>query len=114
MDDLTDTQKKNAFIRATTSMCDADIRWKERSATGLTDEKLSKALRYELGIAGGSSSFRNTPNVAYEGSGLKIWAGVKTVNPYMQNPIFEGQSTISMARIVFDIADPNNKQMVLF
>ncbi len=110
---MTNGDKKKAFIRATHNMQDAEKRWKERTKTGLTDEQLSQALRYELGIAGGSGS-RDTLSIAYEGSGLKIWAGWKSINPYMEQPIFEGQQTINMARMVFGIIDPNDKQMTLF
>ena len=55
MKPLTDEDKINAFIAAVTSFRNADMRWKERAKSGLNDEQLSKALRDELGIAGGCS-----------------------------------------------------------
>ncbi len=110
---MTNDDKKKAFIRAVNNMQDAENRWKERAEIGLTDEQLSQALRYELGIAGGSGG-RDALSIAYEGSGLKIWAGWQNINPYMDQPIFEGQKTVKMARIVFGIADPSDKQMALF
>ncbi len=110
---LTDADKKAAFLRATHSFTNAKKRWKERAEHGLTDEQLTKALKYELGIAGGSGC-RDTVSVSYQGAGLKIWASWNISFNTTNKPIFEGKETIQMARIVFGIADPNNAQMSLF
>ena len=54
-------------------------RWKERARTGLTDFQIQAALRYELGIMGGSGG-PGQPSLAYQGSGLKIWASWDGIN----------------------------------
>lgn len=110
---LTEEDKKSAFMRAVTSTQGAKQRWKERLETGLNDQDLHDALRYELGIAGGSGC-RNSIDVAYEGAGLKIWASWQSANPCIDAPIYEGKHTMAMARLVFEIADPENKQLALF
>ena len=110
---LSEEDRKTAFVRAVTNMSGAEQRWKERTETGLNDEQLSKALSYELGIAGGNSC-RNTINIAYKTAGLKIWASWQSVNPCIDAPIFEGQQTIAMARKIFEITDPADRQMSLF
>jgi len=110
---LSEEDRKTAFIRTVTNMSGAKQRWKERAETGLSDGQLSEALSYELGIAGGSSS-HNSINIAYKRAGLKIWASWQNVNSCIDAPIFEGQQTIAMARKIFDIADPADRQMSLF
>jgi hypothetical protein len=110
---LTDEDRKEAFLRAVTHTQGAKSRWQERTETGLTDTDLEKALRYELGIAGGSGCSVSV-KVEYEGAGLKIWASWQGVNPCIDAPIFEGRQAMAMARQVFGIADPDDKQMSLF
>ncbi len=114
MSELTRTDKRNAFIAATKTTENAAVRWKKRSETGLTDDALKEALRYELGIFGGSSKTECRPSITYQGAGLKIWAGWHTVNHCQEQPIFEGIATMKMAREVFGISDPNDDQQLLF
>ncbi len=110
---LSGEDRETAFIRAVTNMSGAKQRWKERAETGLSEEQLSEALHYELGIAGGNSC-HNSINIAYKGAGLKIWASLQSVNPCIDAPIFEGKQTIAMAREIFEIVDPADRQMNLF
>lgn len=51
---LNESDIKDAFMQAVHSYANAKKRWQERAVKGLTDDELAKALRYELGIAGGS------------------------------------------------------------
>ncbi|PCJ97312.1 MAG: hypothetical protein COA45_10275 [Zetaproteobacteria bacterium] len=114
MKDLTKYDKKNAFIAAVTSFQNADIRWQERNRSGLTDNQLEEALRYELGIAGGCTANNNRPAVSYQGSGLKIWVSWDYPNPCIDAPIFERNSTMKMARAVYKISNPDDTQLSLF
>ncbi len=110
---LTDKEKHDAFLRSVCSYQGAKNRWAKRAETGLSDEALKQSLKEELGIAGGSGC-ANTISIAYQGSGLKIWASRTTPNHCMDNPILEGSQTMKMARLVFNIADPENLQADLF
>ena len=110
---LSESDRETAFIQAVTNTQGANERWERYKKTGLTDEQLSAALRYELGIAGGSSC-SDSISIAYEGSGLKIWASWQSVNHCIDLPIFEGKRTIAMARKVFCIDNPDDQQMALF
>jgi len=114
MKNLTEEDKKNAFITAVTSYQNADNRWQERNRSGLTDAQLEEALRYELGIYGGCSGHNNRPAVEYQGSGLKIWASWGHFNSCIDQPIFEGRSTLKMAREVYQISNPDDTQLSLF
>ncbi len=114
MSELTRTDKRNAFIAATNTTENAAVRWKKRSETGLSDDDLIEALRYELGIFGGSSKTDSRPSITYQRAGLKIWAGWHTVNHCQEKPIFEGTATTKMAREVFGISDPDDDQQLLF
>lgn len=111
---LTDEDIRNAFLRAVQTMNGAETRWKERTEKGLTESQLIEALHYELGIGGGCSSYNNRPNVHYKGAGLKIWAIWESISPYTVPPTLQGQQTINMARTVFGIKDPSDKQISLF
>lgn len=112
---LTEEDRKTAFLRALTSTQGAKERWQERAETGLNDQDLHDALRYELGIAGGSGCRDSISiSIAYEGAGLKIWASWQSVNACIDTPIFEGTHAVAMARLVFGIADLDDKQMSLF
>ena len=62
-----------AFMRAVHSMAGAKARWEHYTQVGLNDAELNKALQHELGIFGGSSG-QDIISIAYQGSGLKIWA----------------------------------------
>ncbi|MGI9375050.1 MAG: hypothetical protein ACR2PC_02965 [Tsuneonella suprasediminis] len=107
---LTREDVEEAFRRATNSVVEAAERWAARAEFGLTDEELAEALRYELGIAGGTGG-RGALCVAYQGAGLKIWAGKSgwALTP----PILEGQRTIAFAREYCGIPNPSDEQMKL-
>lgn len=70
---LTEQDRHAAFVQAVTNTQGAQKRWNERQNTGLSDEDLHSALRYELGIAGGGGC-RESISICYQGAGLKIWA----------------------------------------
>jgi hypothetical protein len=111
--ELTADDKRIAFLRATRSMSGAAGRWKQRAATGMTDEQLAEALRYELGIFGGSSAGKDCPALTYQGNGLKIWANWEIVNHVTTPPTFQGAHTIAMARVVYGIRHPDDRQLSL-
>ncbi|GJL94926.1 MAG: hypothetical protein DHS20C05_13310 [Hyphococcus sp.] len=111
---LTETDKRNAFLAAVGSYQRSNERWLERQQTGLTDKQLEDALKYELGIFGGSSARDNCPSITYQGAGLKIWAGWRTVNHCLEKPIFEGRQTIALARELFAIPNPDDDQLSMF
>jgi len=109
MRSLTSTDREQAFIKVTRLFPE---RYAEQIAAGMSDHELQIALKAYLGIAGGSGA-RDTLCVAYQGAGLKIWAGWRSPNAVLDEPIFTGDSTIKMARKVYDIADPDNDQLAL-
>jgi hypothetical protein len=111
--ELSTQDKYEAFMRAVHSFANAKERWQQRAASGLTDDELKEALRYELGIAGGSSC-SDSIKVEYQGAGLKIWASWDSFNHYGTKPIFEGADTIAFAREVFGISNPDDEQLSLF
>ena len=110
---LTQEDKQHALRRALTSTQGAVKRWSERAATGLSDEDMAKAVRYELGICGGSGC-RDSIDIHYEGAGFKIWAAWECFNPYQTEPIFQGQATITAARQLFGVKSPDDIQLDLF
>ncbi len=110
---LTEEEKRSAFLRAVSGYQGSKDRWAKRIQTGLDDDGLKKALKYELGHFGGSGC-KDSINIAYQGDGLKIWAGAYSLNPCIDAPIIEGTQTIKMARHVFGIIDPATQQMDLF
>ena len=85
-----------------------------RRPRGLTDEQLAEALRYELGIFGGSSGYGDCPALTYQGAGLKIWAAWEFLNHVTTKPTFQGAATIATARQVYGIPSPEDKQLALF
>jgi len=110
---LTDADKRHGFIRATGGMSRAKRRWGERAARGMNDTELAEALAYEIGIFGGSCG----PDdlwLTYQGAGLKIWISWESRNHVTTKPTFEGKSTIAMARLVYGIEDPADRQLALF
>lgn len=110
---LTEEDKRKGFLRATGGFSGAKARWAERAARGLSDADLIEALAYELGIFGGSCG----PNdlwLTFQGAGLKIWISWESQNHYTARPIFEGKTTIAMARLVYGIKDPADQQLALF
>lgn len=111
---LSDEDLIKAFRRATSSVAKADQRWKERARQGLTDEQLSEALSYELGMIGGEMS-DEISWLEYQGEGLKIWASKGWfISRHRDTPILQGADTIRMAREVYSIRDPSKLQLGLF
>lgn len=110
---LTKQDRYDAFMRAVHSTSGAKTRWEQRRKSGLNDADLTDALRYELGIFGGCCG-GDMLNIAYQGSGLKIWAGWENVNHCTDEPILQGNQTIAFARQVFGIKDPDEVQLSLF
>lgn len=111
--ELTEDDKRAAFIQSTTGFANAPERWKQRAATGLTDEQLAEALRFEIGIFGGASG-PDRMATAHQGAGLKIWASWNGwIDTGKEKPIFAGDATVRMAREVFGINDPEDGQMRL-
>ncbi len=80
---------------------------------GMSDEELKSALERSLGIFGGSGG-PNRLSVSFKGSGLRIWGGWHAVNHVKEAPLFSGKATIAMAREVYGITDPDEKQKSLF
>lgn len=78
--------------------------------TGLTDEQLAQALAKEIGIFAGSGG-PGELSITYQGAGLKIWASCEIINHVTEPPEFEGCSTIAMAREVYGILDPLDRQL---
>lgn len=106
---LTDDEKVAAFKAATRSL----IHWHgDELAAGVTDARLEELLKQALGILGGSGG-PNEISLAFQGAGLKIWASWETVNNVTDKPVFQGKATVKMAREVYGISDPANRQMRL-
>jgi hypothetical protein len=111
--ELTAEDRLHAFMRATGGYERSAKRWAQLARTGLTDEELAKALAFEIGILGGSGGPEEL-SITYQGAGLKIWAGWEIFNHVTEKPIFEGRSTIAMAREVYGIRDPSDTQLSFF
>lgn len=108
-----EAERVAGFRRATCGMAGADARWQDRAAKGMTDDTLAEALAYEIGIFGGSGD----PDglcLTYQAAGLKIWIGWAIENTHDQPPIFQGAATVAMARAVYGIRDPADRQLALF
>jgi len=52
-------------------------------------------------------------SLTYQGAGLKIWISWDICNHAATKPTFEGKSTIAMARLVYGIKDPADRQLAL-
>jgi hypothetical protein len=111
---LSQEEKLWAFRKATCSMQGAADRWAQRAARGLTDAELTEALRYELGIFAGSSATKHGPALTFQGAGLKIWAAWGFPDHVNSKPIFQGRTTMDMARQVYGVRNPEDKQLALF
>lgn len=96
---LTLEDRIRAFKRAVCSYTGSQKRWAEKSGSEMSDEELEQMLRYELGIAGGSSAYGDMPYVEYQRSGLKIWASWASFNSHGSQPIFQGMATIQSKRL---------------
>ena len=107
---LTPADRIEAFRIATSSFAD---RYADVIARGMTDSELESALVATLGTFGGSGG-PGRMSISFAGAGLRIWAGWHVVNHVREKPIFSGKETIRMAREVYGIADPENKQLKLF
>ena len=91
--------------------------WRSRplagtAAKGMNDEELAKALAYEIGAFGGSGG-PDSLCLTYQAAGLKIWIDWEIVNAHEWPPVFQGQATVAMARAVYRIKDPADKQLAL-
>lgn len=114
MEPLTRDHKRRAFLAAVQSYQGAKERWIDRSLAPMSDSALTEALKYELGLAGGSSATEARPSIAYQRAGLKIWASWIGFIPQQTEPIYQGAGTIKMAREVFKIKHPDDHQIELF
>lgn len=110
---LTDTERREGFIKATGGFSRSKERWAERAARGMSDAELAEAVAFELGIFGGSGG-PGTLDLTFQGAGLKIWISWGVHNHVTMKPTFEGKATIAMARCVYGIKDPADKQLALF
>jgi hypothetical protein len=79
----------------------------------MTDEQLAEAIKYELAMMGGCNG-PNGLSVEYAGEGLKIWAGHGSAGRHSKPPVFAGNVTVQLARRMYGIRDPDDKQMGLF
>jgi hypothetical protein len=111
--DLTAEHKRLVFIRVTHGTCGAAERWKDRAVKGMTDEQLANALAYELGIEGGGSATHAVPAYHYRAAGLQIWASWDFPSVHQDKPAFKGAATIAMAREVYGIRHPDDRQFSL-
>jgi hypothetical protein len=100
-----------AFRKATSGFAGGMERWAERAARGMTDEELAQALKHEIGIFGGQCG-PGMLGISYQGNGLRIWAD-RGIGCLRRKPILAGAATLAMARTVYGIRDPDEKQMSL-
>ena len=110
---LTCVDRETGFLKATCLTEGARERWKERAASGLTDKQLAAALATEIGTCGGSCG-PNALWIWYQAAGLKIWISWEIESHWTTRPVFSGQSTIAMARLVYGIKDQSKIQYQLF
>jgi hypothetical protein len=106
---LTEADRRAGFIRATVGYSGAATRWQERAATGMS----AAALADELGIFGGSCG-PDSLSLTYQGAGLKIWISWEVQNHCATAPTFAGKATVAMARLVYGVKDPADRQLALF
>lgn len=107
--ELSPGEKADAFRRATSGFVD---RFAKQIDKGMTDADLESALKSYLGIFGGSGG-PDCIDISFQGAGLKIWASHDVHNHVTAKPIFEGRTTLRMARQIYDISDPSDKQLPL-
>lgn len=110
---LSEADRRAGFIRATGGYSGAATRWQERAATGMSDSALAEALADELGIFGGSGG-PDSLSLTYQGAGLKIWISWEVQNHCATAPTFAGKATVAMARLVYGVKDPADRQLALF
>jgi hypothetical protein len=87
-------------------------RFTSRANGAMTDEELRRALEDAMGIEGGSCR-QDRPYVHYRRAGLKIWGDWEWASPFRDQPLWQEEATLRMAREVYGIADPNVQQMSL-
>jgi hypothetical protein len=107
---LTQADRVAAFRAATSGL---KRRLPRRKPLAMTDDELSAVLSETLGTFGG----RGGPgelHLTWQASGLKIWASWHVHNHVREKPVFAGLTTIAMAREVYGIADPSDRQLALF
>jgi hypothetical protein len=106
---LTNDDRLTAFRSATGSF----VAWYAgQIEAGMTDPELEAALEVSFGIMGGSCG-PGRMHVTYQGPGLRIWATWEITSHYGTRPIFAGHATVAMAREVYGIANPQDRQMRL-
>ena len=97
------------FKLATTGL----LKWYgDQFVSGMNDTELKEALEQVLGIFGGSGG-PDRLSICFKGAGLCIWGGRHSFNHVEEKPLFSGASTISMAREVYGIVNPELAQMIL-
>ena len=102
-------EREQVFRTATRAL----PRWYgEEIERGMMDEELHAALTKVLGIFGGSGG-PDCLSVSYQGAGLKIWGGWKSVNHCTTQPLFQGAQTVAMARHIYSIPNPADPQLGL-
>jgi hypothetical protein len=106
---MTRADVEAAFRIATKAL---PIWYADQVAAGMTDEALETALERVLGIFGGSCG-PGQLDVMHQGAGLKIWAGWHIVNHVTEAPIIRGQTVVAMAREVYGIPNPDDRQLPL-
>lgn len=111
--EIGEAERVAGFRKATCGMVGAAARWRERAAKGMNDDELAQALAYEIGTFGGSDS-PDGISLTWQAAGLKIWISWEIQNTHQQPPTFQGKATLAMARAVYGINDPADKQLALF
>jgi len=79
----------------------------------MDDLELTAALEMAFSPYSGSCG-PDRMHVTAMAAGLRIWASWDIHNPYQTQPIFQGRETLMMAREVYGVADPAERQMSLF
>ena len=106
---LTQEDRLTAFRQATKSLPE---RYAAQIENGMTDADLTAALEAALGIWGGSCGLGKM-DVVHQASELKIWGGWHFVNHVTEPPLFKGAATLAIAREIYGIANPDDRQMNL-
>jgi hypothetical protein len=110
--EIGEAERVAGFRKATCGMAGAAARWQERAAKGISDDELTKALAYEIGTFGSSGS-PDGLDVTYQAARLKIWISWEIRNTHQSEPTFQGRATVAMARAVYGIPDPADRQLTL-
>ena len=106
---LTPAEKEAAFRSATKAL---KTWYAEEVEHGMSDAELEDALAKVLGLFGGSCG-PGRLCVCHQGAGLKIWASWHIVNHVTEAPIFKGKATLAMARHLYRIPNPDDRQLPL-